>query len=1179
MVAGGLSGSGISDLTKKQSEMSRSYSPAANNQINLSGKEGVVAEPDYQEAQQQASGGKENRAAQAKTAGAAAGISQVAGLQQNLGIFNQSLMAQVNTFLNGQSTSTVNAGLTSGGAPVFNKATNMWEAPDAKVGVDVSGLQAEKTGQQQDLQATAGELFKDGKATSFEEILKRFGDKNGDGVIDAEEQKWLNEAFDIVNGLRRLQETDPNAPEYDALMAQLAAKDKNGIVAGMLGALEQYEKIVGMKATGADADAYYLRDILNMGQDEIRGELEKAVTQSSGLFGADYEAYIKEETDKSARQYTESSREDATIMKRVSEDSTKWMQDFQRQFETGRNQLNSIFQGSAGQLIADLDRAARETGNKGIQQAKEWFVDTQTLVQQGGKDFATVIFQALVDSPLGAEPKKILKKWLGQTIGQDTVEKGVLANLMEKISSTGYFWTENSAGQQVQVAFNAKQKMELVRLMNDPNMDDATKTANIQKAIDSASQGLGDKLNQDLGKVLNPIKSGQLEQSLDIWEGAMSKSMQDFNGSLVQAGYGAAVSSMGRQNAPQAMQAAIEVHAKAKLDEINTAYETTKAAITEKQRTINADAIALQANVQKASELNSMGVTSVRQNLSTAFTDYSTKAMVKGIPVDVGQPAPVMMSALEVAYRNAALAYGFSLSKNTIKTPTGYKMATDVRMPSDINSEKYARVYSAVQMVKNLYSMKDSYPQWNILVRDFFGGKAPSEMFDLVGAGGAALIFAPNKNYIAAADKFAQALTNPRFADAVWKETPNYGALQDKVSKNEAALAEAQGKINEAGRSLTRLEESMNSARSTLGMQVQQAQDRLAPLAADISRQTANNMFNQALQGQSMQFTDMPQVDLEAMRASGNIQYVPHAQGYDPSGLQQYVTPKFTPAGAEIATGRPLADVTAPPPSGAAKFTPTTAPAKVPPPAGAAKFEPRIDKTRVKPEIVQAVKNDPSKTIGIEADGSLSVVPQGAANSVGEGYYNSIMNGGITDNTGAIVPTDKVGQPLKPVSPYRGPQASTPDGKPVSSQESTTIEQAKANEALLAERVKQAEEKVKQAYEALKNELAASMLPDMVIKTKHSGEISKAEKELADAKLAAGDAGQAVRDKISAEYNAPTSVPAAPTPAPAEETPVNNKSSKNGTTDGESTKGWKPKEPKPDQNKSERPVGQFDKEL
>jgi hypothetical protein len=83
-------------------------------------------------------------------------------------------------------------------------------------------------------------------------------------------------------------------------------------------------------------------------------------------------------------------------------------------------------------------------------------------------------------------------------------------------------------------------------------------------------------------------------------------------------------------------------------------------------------------------------------------------------------------------------------------------------------------------------------------------------------------------------------------------------------------------------------------------------------------------MFNMALDGQAMQFTDMPEIDIDAMRRLGHIQYVPHSAGLDPTTYAEYVNQKWVPAGAEIAVSSPYRDV---------KPSPTTPVAATKPPA------------------------------------------------------------------------------------------------------------------------------------------------------------------------------------------------------------------------------------------------------
>jgi hypothetical protein len=96
-------------------------------------------------------------------------------------------------------------------------------------------------------------------------------------------------------------------------------------------------------------------------------------------------------------------------------------------------------------------------------------------------------------------------------------------------------------------------------------------------------------------------------------------------------------------------------------------------------------------------------------------------------------------------------------------------------------------------------------------------------------------------------------------------------------------------------------------------------------LAADISQETANRMFNMAVEGQAMQFTDAPDIDPNVMRALANIQYTKRAAGGDPSGLAQYAEGKWVADGSLPAQSAPKTQ-TLPPSAGVGKLPEQTFP-------------------------------------------------------------------------------------------------------------------------------------------------------------------------------------------------------------------------------------------------------------
>lgn len=1139
-VGGGLlsSGSTLSN-TKKQGEMARSFSPANNNEINLSGesatqdKQGVLSSQEQQSALQQTKnmGQLQN---QQKTTQAAGAISQVGQLQANLGSFNTRLLAQTNAFLNGETASGVNATLASGGTPVYDPNTGTWTAPDAKTNLDLSGITNEKLQQQQDLKNTASPYFdENGNAKSFDEVLAKFADQNNDGVLDQQEKAWANDATNIANLLVRMQNTQPGSAEYQAIMMQLSSLDKNGMASGVLSALNQYEGITGMRVAGADADTYYLRDLLKMNRQQVEDELGKAVTASTGLFGADYSAYVKEEADKSQRQYTQAGREDATVMQQLKSTAQTWLNNWETQFSSARDQLNSMFKGATDKLVADLDAAAKESKDKGIEQAKQWFVDTQTLTTQGGKDFSKVIFNALTDSSLGAEPKAILRKWLTQTIGDDAAGQGILANLLNKVSSSGYFWTQNADGQNVQVSFTPAQKMEVVRMMNDSSKTDSEKADALQKIIEDASQGMSGQLKTDINKVIEPIQSGSLEKGLNAWEGAMNQSMQGFGGSLVQTGYTAAVQSIGRGNPPAVMQQAIEQKAQEKIDEINTAYDAAKQAILDTKAKIDADIPTIQSNIIQAQGLGERGAANVVGSYQSALSTYTNTAMQKTATNDPVTGTTHDMSRLEIEWRNAQKAQNLEISNADL---------AKLQPPSDINSPKYANLYASLAMMRNLRDLKS--PEYDIIMRDYLGEYASNRSAIDMALDHPGMIFLTAKpgqiNPTAIAAKIYSAFNSQTFGQSVWNQSKNAQAVNSNIANNQKYLEGAKAKQAEITTALAKLDSTMAQTQASINAQKQKALDQasvaiqqipqgqvvtpsaptmgtnglmttnpsmqgLAPvgaqapgliqtpnyggnggytlaqldeirnanirnqqiqydyeqqqaalrdqwgqwsaqhggggsspvtsvpmtqrpdaniplniytggapsqqmnagsvttgaaptgghITADISQETANNMFNKAIGGQTMDFTRMPEVDIQALRNIGNVQYTPGGSSGMTEGIVQMATPDFTPGAVDIATGRPIKDVGGEPTANKPIISPTSVPTQE---------QTLAPPTSIQTENVNRERRNPSEVPNTATITPTSTQNTNVVTANGKQTLANMPGGTLLDPQGAISP-------------------------------------------------------------------------------------------------------------------------------------------------------------------------------
>lgn len=476
----------------------------------------------------------------------------------------------------------------------------------------------------------------------------------------------------------------------------------------------------------------------------------------------------------------------------------------------------------------------------------------------------------------------------------------------------------------------------------------------------------------------------------------MSESFAGFDESLVQAGYGSTVQSIGRQNSPQVMQATIEQHAQKKIDEITSALNEVNKTVTELEAKVGGDMQLLQQNVARASELQAVGQSSVSQNYRSAFEQYKNNAASVGSSTTVDGKPVTIVEAMWVQSKGGA-------------TPPPNMVAV------------YAPIQAARSMVQNLKGtsdpdLKDAY---QILLRDYFGGNE-AEISRMINGD----LFSPEVQ--ASGAKAARAFQDPNFGAAVFGTTRPAQALNQRAEENNQMLQQAQAKLAEAAAAKARLQQSYNAAiqalqTSTRGAKMEVAQaynaavdGNFGPLAANIGNETANRLFNMAIEGKIMPFTSMPKIDIDGLRKTGNIAYVPRGQSLDPSGVEQYVQKEFVPAGSEIATSRPIMQTGANPPDAPTFTSGTPSPSKVQSKIPDTATGEVNSRHRGEPVDKAAAAKSPivSSSQGTEGGKAAYTV-----NKHADGSYSGTYSDGTPMDTTAIDDTGvRFGGPLQPIS-------------------------------------------------------------------------------------------------------------------------------------------------------------------
>ena len=615
--------SGLNDLTQKQKDMAFARSPANNQAINLDSmqqKQGVVA-PGAAAQEQQAQQGVGGLAAQQRTVQGQQSP-QIAGLQANLGTFATKLQGSINKYLQGGVTADVNASLAEGSSPQY--IDGKWVAPSAEVNSDLTGVLGEKLAQQQNVQAAATPFV----GQNFENVLEKFADTDGNGILDAQEQAFLNQSFGIVNALRRLDQLDPYSPEAEALRMQLQLQDREGMVSGLQTAMDKYNAISGQHIAGAAGDDRTLENLINMSSTDVLSELQKATTGATGLFSGDAASSIKSSVDEAARQYSGAAQEEAGAMQAITDTTSKWLQDYESKLESSRSTINDMFLSSAQGISADLEAekaaaALRGEDTKWIDQAKQWFTDLQTGVKDGSRNFSDVLQQLLAsDSGMAPEAKATLKKWLGQTIGEDTQSQGELATLLKQVTDQGYALTQDENGNTKRINFTSSDKQQIAGILADDGLDATQKQDAIQAIIADKSGALGQDLAKDTKQVTDLITDGQFKNAMSTFRTSMVESLKSFKNAAVKDVYNQIIASgvdpttMGAEG----VQATITQRADEQLKAVNTAADVASKQIQTVIDSTTKDKQEIQGMLTTFGPIYTAGVTNIRNGIDNAIS-------------------------------------------------------------------------------------------------------------------------------------------------------------------------------------------------------------------------------------------------------------------------------------------------------------------------------------------------------------------------------------------------------------------------------------------------------------------------------------------------------------------------------------------------------------------------------
>jgi len=530
---------GLQDLTDKQVDMAFARNPMNNNEMNLDSMErkrrsqGILSTDAYETEQQK----QQNVQTQQATGAAAIAATPFQGLQKNLGSFADRLGAAVAEITQQGGAGGLAVAQQGAYAPTWTGDGYVAAAgvPGITAGADaLAGQKAEQIGE---LQGLVSPYMEGGEFKRFEDVLTNFADTNGDGILDAQERENLNRSFNIVNQIRRMREL-PAGPEREALLMQLQSQDRDGLVSGILGAMDDYDALIGESRqgsiVGAGSKEYSVSDLLEMGTDDIAKEIENAALGKDSLFGGQYALNLKRTVDESAANYRAASREDALALNQIQDVAEEWLQEYKDQFEGQRENINKMFMNSVAGIVKDLDKIAETEGNpEWVSRAKQWFLD---MAGEKG-DFAEALFD-MVTSEEGIDPqvRAIFENYLDKTLGGGEGQ-GTLLRAMRTLSEKGVLELPDEKGIVKRVPLTTNDKMSIAQIATDPELDSQEKQEKIRAIIEIRNSSFFKGLQENQEHIAGLIEGGDLEEASNLFRSSMVNSLQTFRDSFTSSLY------------------------------------------------------------------------------------------------------------------------------------------------------------------------------------------------------------------------------------------------------------------------------------------------------------------------------------------------------------------------------------------------------------------------------------------------------------------------------------------------------------------------------------------------------------------------------------------------------------------------------------------------------------------
>jgi hypothetical protein len=450
---------------------------------------------------------------------------QVQGVASRLGSFGFVLQERVNQLLTKGATS---VGMSDKSMFTVNPSGeySIQDITESSVDPVVRQKQEEQKRLQEVLSPYTKMVGGKAVAKSFQDVVGEMFSK------DPETASYINQAMDTLDNLNKSGKGDSS--EARAAMEQLAAMDHTGDISGIFQSKRQYERMMGIPGNETDLKWYGDRgdtgytalELSQLGADTIKSEVENSLNFSSGLFGGDFESSLQRLFDTESADIRESNRKKEAIRNQMSAGFESFVDEAGGQFADARKKYEDSFTAIGKAIVDDLQKSGKTI------EAQMWAEAVQ------GGNLSGTLYSMLndPDSGMSADQRKEITKFIGKA-GEQTGNQ--LFSWLNSLQQTGSITvvTKDSQGKdrEVQISPDARQQLDILRVMNDPKLTPEQKQAELKTLVKQMAVNPGQTIGSIVqAGIAEATRTNNLDAGLETMKTSLVESLKTFAGSLTE---------------------------------------------------------------------------------------------------------------------------------------------------------------------------------------------------------------------------------------------------------------------------------------------------------------------------------------------------------------------------------------------------------------------------------------------------------------------------------------------------------------------------------------------------------------------------------------------------------------------------------------------------------------------